>query len=138
MARRALEKLSTPDLQAELRHRARQRDKLIAKRNRLVDQVEAIDGQIDELAVEGIEVGSTNGRAAGKRGGRRARNEMSLVEAVQQALGEKPMTIPEVVDAVRAGGYQSSSPNFANMVSQALSREKKLFKRVERGVYAAK
>jgi hypothetical protein len=136
MARRSLEKASTQDLKAELRRRVRGRDRLLKKRDQLVDQVEAIDAQIDALDVDSIEAPS-NGRAARGAGGR-ARNSMSLVEAVQQALGDKPMAIPEIVEAVRGVGYTSNSPNFPNMVSQALSREKKLFKRVERGVYAAK
>ena len=135
MPRRSLEKMTTQDLKAELRRRVRDRDKLIAKRNRLVDQVEAIDRQIDALGVDDAPA-TTNGRA-GKRG-RRVRNEMSLVDAIHKALGEKHMRIPEIVEAVRGVGYTSNSPNFANMISQALSREKKLFKRVERGVYSAK
>ena len=48
------------------------------------------------------------------------------------------LRVKDIADAVLASGYQSSSANFTTIVSQALGRESKLFKKVSRGVYTAK
>jgi hypothetical protein len=49
-------------------------------------------------------------------------------------LKGKKMTVVNAAEAVRRAGYQTTSPNFRVMVNATLLN-KKLFKRVERGVY---
>jgi hypothetical protein len=48
----------------------------------------------------------------------------------------KPMRLPEIVSAVKKGGYASSSPSFARIVGMRLG-DRKRFRRVGRGVYTA-
>jgi hypothetical protein len=73
-----------------------------------------------------------------RAGGGRARNSMSLVEALQTVLsGAKPMKVGDIVEAVQRKGYSSSSANFRGIVNQTLIKEKQ-FGSVGRGVYQLK
>jgi hypothetical protein len=47
------------------------------------------------------------------------------------------LTVAEAAEAVVAAGYKSKSKDFQNIVSMALSKDKR-FRRVRRGVYALK
>ena len=142
MARRSLSKVSTTDLQAELRRRVRERDKLLKKRDRLIDQIEAIDRDLDDMGVELVDApgGSAAGRGSGRRGGggKRPRNEMSLVDSLYSVLKNKQMGVSELADAVQSAGYKTTSPNFRTIVNQALINNTDRFKRVERGLYTTK
>jgi len=134
MAKRTLSKVSTSELQTELRRRVRERDKLLRKRDRLVDQIEAIDADLDQMGVDLIESGGAKRRGGGKR----HRNEMSLVDALHQALKGKQMGVSELAEAVQQAGYKTTSPNFRTIVNQALITNTDRFKRVERGRYTTK
>lgn len=141
MARRSLAKVAITELHAELRRRVRERDKLLKKRDRLIDQVEAIDAQLDEMGVELVEAAGGRGGKGGvgrTASGKRFRNEMSLVESLHSTLKGKQMGVSELADAVRANGYKTTSPNFRTIVNQALINNTNRFKRVERGRYTAK
>jgi hypothetical protein len=63
---------------------------------------------------------------------------MSLAEALRGVLKAATMTVGDAAAAVKKAGYKSTSPNFKNMVSQALLANKKRFKRVARGQYTAR
>jgi len=78
--------------------------------------------------------GSGNGR---RRGGRaKGAGGKNLAESLYEVLKGKEMKVSELVDAVQAAGYESSSPNFRVMVSAALSKNKgTMFKNVRRGIY---
>lgn len=139
MAKRSLAKVPTTDLQTELRRRVRERDKLLKKRDRLIDQIEAIDQELDEMGVELIETPAGRSGGGGRRGGgKRPRNEMSLVDSLHSVLKNKQMGVSELADAVQQAGYKTTSPNFRTIVNQALINNTDRFKRVQRGLYTTK
>ncbi|HSU69029.1 MAG TPA: hypothetical protein VLJ39_19255, partial [Tepidisphaeraceae bacterium] len=72
-------------------------------------------------------------------GGGRARNAKSLNDSIDEVLrgNGKPMKVGDIVDAVEATGYRSSSANFRGIVNQALIKDKR-FIAAERGMYQIK
>ena len=148
MAKRALSNVTTAELQRELERRESQVDALLAERAEFQAMVDEIDAELRGLNVaapgkkkRGRPRGSgkkSKKKTARKGGGKRPRNEMSLVEALQTVLRGKELPLAEIIDAVHKAGYKSSSPNFKTIVNQALGTNKKAFKRVSRGVYTAK
>ncbi|MBL8991650.1 MAG: hypothetical protein JNJ48_08740 [Phycisphaerae bacterium] len=114
-----LSNLTVADLQRELTRRQRSTRTLIKQRARLQAKLDALDAKI---------------RAAGVQTGGRARNSMSLAEALAKLLKGKTMRVNEAADAVRAAGYQSNAENFRTMVNLQLIKSGK-FKRVGRGRY---
>ena len=136
MTKKTLNKLTTDDLQAELKRRERAARQLATRREKLVAQIDEIDA---ELASFGYEVtDAPRGRRGSSGRGSRPRNEMSLVEALAKALKGKTMGVSEAADAAAALGYKSTSANFRNIVNQTLLKHPDHFKKVERGQYTAK
>lgn len=130
-----LASLSIAQLLSELNRRRSGLPRLQKKRAKLAAQLAQIDAQIAGLG--GAVAKGPLGRAAGARssaGATRARNSMTLVEALQKVLDGKSLRVNDAIDAVRKIGYTSDSPSFRVIVNQALLN-KKLFKRVSRGVY---
>lgn len=122
------EAMSTPELQAELKRREREVRKLERRRERLLNDLSAVE---QELAAEGALSASGGIR-------RRPRNEMNLVDTLAQVLKGKEMSVTEATQAVQQAGYMTTAANFRTIVNQALIREKKRFKKVSRGRYTAK
>ena len=80
------------------------------------------------------------GRKPGrKKAGRKAMKPAragSLSSRLAEVLKAKgKCTVAEAAEAALAAGYKSKSKDFANIVSMALSKDKR-FRRVRRGVYA--
>ncbi|HUT61780.1 MAG TPA: hypothetical protein VNA25_28410 [Phycisphaerae bacterium] len=123
------------DLESELRAKRKSLSVLARRRQGLLAKLNAVDRQIASLAG-----GSARGRAggAGKRVGRR-RSGKSLVSYLQRLLKKvgKGMRAKDIAQAVVKAGYHSTSKNFYPIVAAAL-RDKKLFRRVRRGVYTVK
>ena len=127
-----LAKLSVADLQREIQRRQRGGKSLLRKRAKLVAKLEALDAQIAGLGIAGA------GHGVGVvGGGKRHKNETSLVEALSAALKGKTMGVSEAAEAVQKAGYKTTSANFRTMVNIAMINSGK-FKRVERGQYTAK
>lgn len=125
MARRPrIATMSIADLHAEIRRRERGSKSLLRRRQTLLKKIASLDAQI-------VAAGGSPGKSAGPR----PRNEMSLVEALRQALKGKTMSVTDAAEAVQKAGYRTSSVNFRTMVAIALSNKKNKFKRVERGRY---
>lgn len=114
--------------------------RLERQRDSLSRKLDGIDRQIEKLG--GSLRGGRRGNALrGMGGGRiRARNEVSLVEAIESVLREngKPMKVGDIVAGVEAKGYRSNSANFRGIVNQTLIKERKRFANAERGTYALK
>jgi hypothetical protein len=119
--------LSVSELQMELRRRQRGVAKLERRREKLMA----------ELADVNAEIAGLGGSSAGVTASGRARNTMTLPEALAQVLSGVEMSVTEASDAVRAAGYQSTAANFRTMVNQALLKDKR-FSKVSRGRYTAK
>jgi len=131
MAKRTgLDGLSIVELQRELRKRerisSRKIDKLVAKREKLMEQVMALDAEIAKNGGRG---------RAGVR--RRPRNDKNLADALVDTLKSTVMSVTEVAEAVQRNGYMTTSPNFRTIVNQTLLKDKR-FKRTGRGKYTAK
>jgi hypothetical protein len=121
----SLAKLSTQEIQSELRKREGAIKRLEKARQKAFERLNEIDAQLAELG----------GSAGGVR--RRARNDSNLVDALFQVLSGTTMGVTEVAGAVQQAGYRTTSPNFRTIVNQALIKDKR-FKRVGRGKYTAK
>jgi hypothetical protein len=127
---RGLAKMSVGEIHAELRRRERSIRKLERRRTSLLTKLGHVD---DEIRAMG---GSANGRARAG-GGRRPRNEMTLVESLTKVLSGKTMSVTDAAEAVQRAGYRTNSNNFRTQVNIALIKGGK-FKRVGRGQYTAK
>ena len=92
--------------------------------------------KLDELDRE---IRSLNGGRAGRRGGGRAKNEMSLVATLESVLRSagKPLGVGEILAKVEATGYRSNAANFRALINQTLIKEKQ-FTAADRGVYQMK
>ncbi len=154
----AVRKMSTSALKAEIARREKGAGKLRRERDKVAAQLDKIDAKLAELEDGGARRGpgrpkkaTTNGRrgkkktgrrkatgrkATGKKTGRRrAKNDMSLAEAIVQAVEKGAVVSPKEASAlVKANGYKSSSPNFGMMVANSLAKDKR-FKRKGRGEY---
>lgn len=121
-----LQEMTVAELQAELSRRRRGVGKLERRREKLMAELADINAQISGMG----------GSMGGAGGGTRARNTMTLPDALHQVLQGVTMSVTDAVDAVRAAGYSSSAANFRTMVNQALLKDKR-FKKVSRGQYTA-
>ena len=133
----SLSQMSLTQLQAEIGKRQRKLPTLTKKYKKAVRALAKAERAVAKYERQMSALGAQSGGRRGGGGGRRVRGGLSLVASLQAALKSKPLGVSEAVDAIRAGGYQSTSPNLRVMVNQALvaSKNKKLFKRVSRGVY---
>src|SRR5258706_13782530 len=120
--------LSLAQLERLVQSRRGEMAKLTRKRDKLQKQLDAIDGRI----------GSISGGAGGRTGSR-ARNEVSLQEAILQVLtkGGGAMSVGQILDKVSATGYRSTSANFRGIVNQTLIKDKR-FVSAGRGMYQLK
>jgi hypothetical protein len=64
------------------------------------------------------------GRPARKARGKRARNEISLKDAVLAATKAKPLTKPEILKAIEKAGYKFSAKNPMNSLNTLLYSDK--------------
>lgn len=127
---RSVTKMSVGELQAEIRRRQRSLGKFERQRSRLLSKLAGLDGKIREL---GGAIGG--GRAGG--GGRRPRNDMTLVETLGKVLNGKTMSVTDAAEAVKRAGYRTNSNNFRTQVNIALIKSGS-FKRTGRGQYTSK
>ena len=133
----ALTSLSTTDLQAELARRQKAGQKLAAKRDKLAQELAALDAELSGL---GITPGSAPKRGRGpgrpKGSGRtRSKNSISLPDAVAAAMDVGAEASPaEMATLAQKNGYQTTAAKFGMMVSNAMAKDER-FKRLGRGVY---
>lgn len=125
---------SLHDIQSELRRRERlnrQRlNGLVRTHDRLTRKLSFVKDQIELLERELGVTDVTRRRARMKQG-------LSLADSIVAVLTKRPKKIDDIMTAVKAGGYVSTSPNFRIMVTQILCKDKRV-KRVRRGQYAAR
>lgn len=156
----ALARLSVADLMREVERRRNMTGDLLAQRDQLQRELDAVNAELDGLETlggGGIAIpafvrrgpgrpkGSGNKAAAGatksdgRRGGRGG-NVDSLAGALHRLLQGRTLGVAEMADAVQKAGYKTKSPNFRTIVNAALlaAGNKHLFKKVARGQYTAK
>lgn len=130
MAKAILAKLSVEQLQSEIKRRNGEVRRLLNRRKALAMKIAALD---EAIARAGAVVG--RGGSILPPGRKRAKNSMSLVEALRRVLKGKQLSVGQCMDAVAKIGYISVSPSFRVIVNQALTTSKYGFKRVSRGIY---
>ena len=124
--------LTIPELERMLEERRSSVAKLQRKREDLQSKLDEMDRQI--AAVGGVASSPAPARTAGGR----ARNATSLGGAIAAVMGGKgPMSVGDILDAVKAGGYRSSSSNFRGIVNQTLIKDER-FHSAGRGSYVMK
>ena len=148
----SLRSMSVAELRRELERREKGGDKLRKQHAKLARRIAEIDAELADLGVAvPARRGRKPGRMPGRRGpgrpkgsrnkaraGKRAKNSMSLLEAIASGVRVGSTVSPmEAAAAAKAKGYTSSSPNFGMMVANALAKAPQ-FKRVGRGQYLHK
>ena len=150
---KSFEKMSLSELEEAI---ASKRSELQSRREELVEELSSIDSVLGAMGSgssapapakrgPGRPKGSKNAagtpkkRGGGGRRGPRAKNDMSMKEAIAKALeGKKDgLTLDEVAEAVKAIGYKSNSANFKNVVYQNLYGNKDMFPKDD-GKYTVK
>lgn len=118
------------DLKRALAQRQKQLAKLTKQREKIAKELRGIDAEIAKISGGDVAVGGGRGT--------RARNDRPLPVYMEEVMAKngKPMRVGEIVDAVKAAGYKTTSPAFKNIVNQQLIKERKRFTAVERGLYA--
>jgi hypothetical protein len=137
MARpRANGALTIAQLERMLDSRRREMTELQRERGKLMQRLDALDRRLGALAGSGARFRNGGGGAGA---GGRSRNSKSLVASMESVLARsgKPMSVGDIMDAVRADGYRSSSANFRGIVNQTLIKEKR-FTSSGRGIYQLK
>lgn len=131
MARPAMAGMTISRLESMLNQQRSKKKELMKERSRIQAQLDKVDRQISSLDGGGGGGVSLSGRA---------RNSMSLVATLESVLEKHPkgISVSDILDAVQAAGYKSSSPNFRGIVNQTLIKERKKFTSVARGIYALK
>jgi hypothetical protein len=130
-----LKTLDTTALKAELKRRERNAKSLLRKRDKLAQQLAEVEKELGALGSTGTGRGPGRPKGSGTGPRKRARNKVSLADALAQAMEVRAVVSPsEAAELVRENGYKSTSQHFGMMVSNALSKDKR-FKRVSRGQY---
>jgi hypothetical protein len=139
-------------LQAEIDRRQAEARTLESQRESIMRQLADMDRIIADLGGamhrgpgrhrrrRGRPAGATSivAKTAHGNGRRRRGGRLSLADALHTALQGKTLSVSDAVDAVKKGGYQSSSPNLRTMVNQQLLANPSRFKRVARGQYTSR
>ena len=125
------------ELRRELAAKEGKLKTLTARRSKLTVQMSAVDREIAKLGGEGVPGKKGRAKPVSKRR-KRAKNKQSLADVLASVLkGKRGVRVSEAAKLAFAAGYKSASKQFANIVSQALSTDKR-FRKVSRGVYALK
>lgn len=129
--------LSIAELERLLEERRSSVAKLQKRRDELQAKLDDLDREIAAAGGGSRGPGGPGERPARTAGGR-ARNATSLGDAIAAAMdGKGPMSVGDILDAVTAGGYRSTSANFRGIVNQTLIKDKR-FHSASRGNYATK
>lgn len=122
--------LTLDQLERILNQKRRELSRLSRKRATAQKRLDDIDDRIRRL-------GGPAGVSRG--GGRRARNDQSLVEVIHGVLQKsgRPLRVSAIADAANAAGYRSSSANFRGIVNQMLIKDPR-FASQSRGFYQLK
>lgn len=123
--------LSVADMQREIGRRHRKVKALLSRRAKLASKLAALDHEIQ------LNGGAAPGGAMVGGVRKRAKNATNLVEALAKVLKGKTMSVTDVSAAVQKAGYQTTAANFRTIVNQALIKNNKIFKKIDRGQYTA-
>ena|SRR5437660_5567667 len=122
--------LTLDQLERMVNQKRRELARLSRKRTTAQRRLDDIDDRIRRL-------GGTTMSIRG--GGRRARNDHSLVEVIHGVLQKaaRPLRVSAIAEAANAAGYRSSSANFRGIVNQMLIKDPRFLSQ-NRGFYQLK
>ncbi len=122
--------LTLDQLERMLNQRRKELSRLTRKRATAQRRLEDIDDRIRRLGGSAVSI---------RGGGRRARNDQSLVEVIHSVLQKaaRPLRVSAIADAANEAGYRSSSQNFRGIVNQMLIKDPR-FTSQNRGFYQLK
>ena len=122
--------LSLDQLERMVNQKRRELARLSRKRATAQRRLDDIDDRIRRLGGSATSI---------RGGGRRARNDQSLVEVIHSVLQKaaRPLRVSAIADAANAAGYRSSSANFRGIVNQMLIKDPR-FSSQSRGFYQLK
>jgi hypothetical protein len=135
----ALRATPTEAIRQELERRQQNLRVLQSRRDRLASELERLDEEIRSLSTPpdqqaGVD-GAPQGRPVASTRRARARNDVSLSEAIARAVEVRATISPsEAAELVLANGYRSTAANFKMVVANTLARDKR-FRRISRGQY---
>ena len=131
MPRSKLSTVSIAALQQEILRRQKLLPKLIAQRDVLNREIAELQGTAALAAP-----GKASPAAAPTKARRRAKNKISLADALAQfAKGKAKVTVGAAMDGVLAAGYKTNSNGFRKIVNKTLLQDKR-FKNVGRGEFS--
>ena len=134
MRRSRLSTIAIADLRQEIQRRQKMLPKLIAQRDALNREIAELHG----LAKPAVQKETKPQAASRKTRRRRAKNKISLADALSQFMkGKAKVTIAEAMEGVLSAGYKTKSKAFRPLVNQTLLKDKR-FKSVGRGEFALK
>ena len=146
MPRTAKLKISLEDLLAQLKKHQARLPKLQRLEKKLLKQLAVVQSEIAALggavvssskAVRGRKPGRP-AKSASRRGGKRAKNSVTLADAIVAVLSkDKSLSVGQIAAAVKANGYVSTSKTFETIIYQTIGRDKRV-KRASRGQYQLK
>ena len=123
------EDMSLEDLEAAIEAK---KSHLKTRRSELQAEIAEIDAALDKISGGG----SSKGGGGGKRGPR-AKNSMTMREAITAAIGKfkDGATLAQITEGVKKQGYVSNAANFKNVVYQALYTNSDSFTKGDDGKY---
>ena len=135
----ALSRASLAQLELELKRRQRMATQLERKRNRLLDQLAAVEAELKAIGHNKTpeSAPTTVRRSSGKVVTRRAArggNSRTLLTHLEEVMTDQVLSVSEAADAVIANGYITTSKTFRTIVNQTLLANDS-FAKVERGRY---
>jgi hypothetical protein len=145
----SISQLTTDEIVAELDRRERRTRQLLTRQEALRTELVALDQQIADIgdSLPALEAAARSAPAGrGRRGaaeeaprrrrtGPRARNALSLADAIAAAVEVRAQVTPaEAAELVRSNGYVTNASKFTMTVANALAKDKR-FRRLSRGVY---
>lgn len=126
------------ELRREIQAKERQLGKLQTRRRALARQLDGIDRRIAGLVGKKVPTGKAAPKRVVARARRAARKGPSLSNVLAGVLkGKGSVKVADAAKMALAAGYKSASDQFANIVSQTLSGDRR-FRKISRGVYALK
>jgi hypothetical protein len=156
-----LTQLTTDEILAELDRRDRRARQLVARQEKLQAELQDVDRALADIgeSLPALAAAATRAQARGQGGrgrdvapgeapddaaeearprrrrGPRARNTVSLGDAIAQAVEVRARITPsEAAELVLSNGYVSTAGNFQMTVANTLAKDER-FQRISRGVY---
>ena len=150
----SISQLTTDEIVAELDRRERRTRQLLSRQEALRTELAGLEQQLADIGDSlpeleaaaralpagraprgGAEAAEPAAPRTRRRSGPRAKNALSLADAIAAAVEVRAQITPaEAAELVRSNGYVTNASKFTMTVANALAKDKR-FRRLARGVY---